>query len=120
MYGLLKQPDKNETAKKINASSKLLKHILINATLARNICVHSDRLFYFHSRFFMTFSLIDNTYKVNNNSNNLYMLIRSMEKILSKQDYNDLINSINKKFDKLNKLIKLLNARIILKIYINC
>ena len=42
----------------------------------------------------MTFSLIDNTYKVNNNSTNLHMLIRSMENFLSGQNYKDLINVI--------------------------
>ena len=115
-YGLLKQSDRNEISKKFNVSPKLLKQILINMTLARNICAHSDRLFSFHSKFFMTFNLIDNTYKINNNSTNLYMLIRSMEKFLSEQDYNDLINLINKEFDKLNESIKSIDARIILKI----
>lgn len=115
-YGLLKQSDRNEIAKKFNVSPKLLKQILINMTLARNICAHSDRLFSFHSKFFMTFSLIDNRYKVNNNSTNLYMLIRSMEKFLSEQDYKDLMNLINKEFIKLNESIKSIDARVILKI----
>ena len=115
-YGLLKQSDRNEIAKKFNVSPKLLKQILINMTLARNICAHSDRLFSFHSKFFMTFRLIDNTYKTNNNSTNLYMLIRSMEKFLSERDYKDLINLINKEFHNLNGSIKSIDTRIILEI----
>lgn len=116
LYGLLKQSDRNEIAKKFNISSKLLKQILVNMTLARNICAHSDRLFSFHSKFFMTFKLIDSTYKVKNNSTNLYMLIRSMEKFLNEQDYNDLINLIDGEYEKLDESIKSINASIILKI----
>lgn len=115
-YGLLKQSDRNEIAKKFNISPKLLKQILINMTLARNICAHSDRLFSFHSKFFMTFKLIDSAYKVNNNSTNLYMLIRSMEKFLNEQDYNDLINLVNEEYKKLDESIKSIDASVILKI----
>lgn len=116
LYGLLKQSDRNEIAKKFNISPKLLKQILVNMTLARNICAHSDRLFSFHSKFFMTFKLIDSTYKGKNNSTNLYMLIRSMEKFLNEQDYNDLINLIDVEYRKLDESIKSINASIILKI----
>lgn len=115
-YGLLKQSDRNEIAKKFNISPKLLKQILVNMTLARNICAHSDRLFSFHSKFFMTFKLIDSTYKVNNNSTNLYMLIRSMEKFLNGQDYKDLINLVNEEYKKLAESIKSIDASVILKI----
>lgn len=115
-YGLLKQSDRNEIAKKFNISPKLLKQILVNMTLARNICAHSDRLFSFHSKFFMTFKLIDSTYKVNNNSTNLYMLIRSMEKFLNEQDYKDLINLVNEEYKELAESIKSIDASVILKI----
>lgn len=115
-YGLLKQSDRNEIAKKFNISPKLLKQILVNMTLARNICAHSDRLFSFHSKFFMTFKLIDSTYKVNNNSTNLYMLIRSMEKFLNEQNYKDLINLVNEEYQKLDESIKSIDASVILKI----
>ncbi len=115
-YGLLKQSDRNEIAKKFNISPKLLKQILVNMTLARNICAHSDRLFSFHSKFFMTFKLIDSTYKVNNNSTNLYMLIRSMGKFLNEQDYKDLINLVNEEYKKLDESIKSIDASVILKI----
>ncbi len=121
LYGLLKQSVRNEIAKKFNISPKLLKQILVNMTLARNICAHSDRLFSFHSKFFMTFKLIDSTYKVNNNSTNLYMLIRSMEKFLNEQDYKDLINLVNEEYKKLKESIKSIDASVILKImgYLN-
>lgn len=115
-YGLLKQSDKNEIAKKFKVSPKVLKQILFNMTLARNICAHSDRLFSFHSKFFMTFKLIDSTYRIDNNSTNLYMLIRSMEKFLGEEDYNCLINLINEEYGKLKKSIKSIDVRVILKI----
>ena len=85
-------------------------------TMARNICAHSDRLFTFHSKFFISFRLIDDKYKVNNNSTNLYMLIRSMEIFLSKDEYDELIESFNKEIDKLKKDIKSIDTNIILKI----
>lgn len=44
------------------------------------------------------------------------MLIRSMEKILNEQDYNDLINLIDVEYKKLDESIKSINANIILKI----
>lgn len=116
LYGLLKQADRNEIAKKFKINSKLLKQILINMTMARNICAHSDRLFTFHSKFFISFRLIDDKYKVNNNSTNLYMLIRSMEIFLSKDEYDELIESFNEEIDKLKKDIKSIDTNIILKI----
>ena len=115
-YGLLKQSDRNEIAKKFNISPKLLKQILVNMTLARNICAHSDRPFSFHSKFFMSFKLIDSSYKVNNNSTNLYMLIRCMEKFLNKGDYEELIKLIETEFNKLKESIKSIDAKVILKV----
>lgn len=116
LYGLLKQSDRNEIAKKFNVSPKLLKQILVNMTLARNICAHSDRLFSFHSKFFISFKLIDSTYKVNNTSTNLYMLIRSMKNFLNEQDYKDLINLMAEEYKKLEESVKSVNTSIILKI----
>lgn len=115
-YGLLKQSDRNEIAKKFNVSPKLLKQILVNMTLARNICAHSDRFFSFHSKFFMSFKLIDSTYKVNNNSTNLYMLIKSMEKFLDEKDYKEFIILINEEYTKLKESVKSIDTKIILKI----
>ena len=116
LYGLLKQSDRNEIAKKFKINSKLLKQILVNMTMVRNICAHSDRLFTFHSKFFMSFKLIDSTYKMNNCSTNLYMLIRCMEKFLNKNEYDNLIKSFNNEYIKLRKNIKSINTNVILKI----
>ena len=115
-YGLLKQSDRNEIAKKFGISPKLLKQILVNMTLARNICAHSDRLFSLHSKFFMSFNLIDKTYKVDNNSTNLYMLLRCMEKFLSSEEYKNLMILIDNEYNKLVKSIKSIDTKIILKI----
>ena len=60
-YGLLKQSDRQAIAKYFKISDKLLKQILINLTLARNISAHSDRLYTFHSKFFISYKLIDKT-----------------------------------------------------------
>lgn len=115
LYGLLKQSDRNEIAKKFNIPPKLLKQILINMTLIRNVCAHSDRLFSFHSKFLISFNLIDKNYKVYN-STNLYMLIRCMEIFLSKNDYKKMTNQINRECKKISKVIKSIDSNIILKI----
>ncbi len=115
-YGLLKQSDRNEIAKKFNIHPKLLKQLLINMTMARNNCAHSDRLFSFHSKFYMSFKMIDSSYKVENKSTNLYMLIRCMKKFLNEKDYETLYNSIMNEYDKLSELIKSVDVNIIPKI----
>lgn len=85
-------------------------------TLARNICAHSDRLFSFHSKFFISFKLIDSTYKVEKNSTNLYMLIRTLEKFLDENDYKEFITQIKEAYAKLKESIKSIDANTILKI----
>lgn len=45
-YGLLKQTDRQNVSKYFKLSDKLLKQILINLTMVRNISAHSDRLFF--------------------------------------------------------------------------
>ena len=64
----------------------------------------------------MSFKLIDSSYKVNNNSTNLYMLIRCMEKFLNKGDYEELIKLIETEFNKLKESIKSIDAKVILKV----
>lgn len=100
-YDLLKQSDRQAIAKYFKISDKLLKQILKNLTTIRNVAAHSDRLYNYTSKFYFSFKLIDMTYVKSDNITNLYMVIRCMEKLLTREQYADLCDSIN---DAINKL----------------
>ena len=113
-YGLLKQSDRQAIAKYFKVSDKSLKQILKNLTTIRNVAAHSDRLYDYTSKFYLSFKLIDKSYKKSNNITNLYMVIRSMEKLLTKEQYEELYNSINEEIKKLGQKLKAINIDIIL------
>lgn len=102
-YGLLKQSDRQAIAKYFKISDKLLKQILKNLTTIRNIAAHSDRLYNYTSKFYLSFKLIDSTYMKQDNITNLYMVIRCMEKLLTKEQYEELYNSILEEISKLGE-----------------
>ena len=102
-YGLLKQSDRQAIAKYFKISDKLLKQILKNLTTIRNIAAHSDRLYNYTSKFYLSFKFIDNTYIKRDNITNLYMVIRCMEKLLTQEQYEELYNSILKEISKLDE-----------------
>lgn len=106
-YGLLKQSDRQAVAKYFKISDKLLKQILKNISTIRNIAAHSDRLYSYTSKFYLSFKLIDKDYDKPDNITNLYMVIRCMEKLLTKEQYENLYGSIN---DEMNKLKGKLNS----------
>ncbi len=96
LYTMLKQSDRQMVSKEFKISDKLLKQIMKNITMIRNICAHNDRLFSFHSKFFLTFKDIDTTYKNKDNIVNLYMIMKSMQKLLDetkKIEFEKLINN---------------------------
>ena len=79
-YGLLKQSDRQAIAKYFKISDKLLKQILKNLTTVRNVAAHSDRLYNYTSKFYISFKLIDENYIKSDNITNLYMVERCMER----------------------------------------
>lgn len=86
-YGLLKQSDRQSIAKKYKISDKVLKQLLKNLTIVRNIAAHSDRLYSFRSKYNISFKTIDKNYKREDNFVNLYMIIKSMGILLTKEQY---------------------------------
>lgn len=82
-YGLLKQSDRQAIAKHFKISDRLLKQILKNITMVRNISAHNDRLFCFRSKYYLSFKDIDKKYKRNDNETNLYMVMTSMKCFLN-------------------------------------
>lgn len=115
-YGLLKQSDRQAIAKYFKISDKLLKQILKNLTTIRNVAAHSDRLYNYTSKFYLSFKLIDKNYVKSDNITNLYMVIRCMEKLLTKEQYEDLYSSILKEVELLDKKLKSINMSKVLKI----
>lgn len=105
-YGLLKQSDRQAIAKYFKISDKLLKQILKNLTTVRNVAAHSDRLYNYTSKFYISFKLIDENYIKSDNITNLYMVVRCMERLLTKEQYETLYNSIYEEIKKLNEKIK--------------
>lgn len=108
LYTMLKQVDRQSISKEFKVSDKLLKQIMKNMTMIRNICAHNDRLFSFHSKFLISFKNIDKNYNNKDNSTNIYMIMKSMQLLLDddkKQEFENLINSeIEKLKDKVNSV----------------
>ena len=115
-YGLLKQSDRQAIAKYFKISDKLLKQILKNLTTIRNVAAHSDRLYNYTSKFYLSFKLIDENYIKSDNITNLYMVVRCMEKLLTKEQYKELYNSICEETGKLEEKLKSVEINNITKI----
>lgn len=102
-YGLLKQKDRQYIAKQFNLSDKILKQILKNLTIVRNISAHFDRLYCFRSKYYISFKSIEENYDNKANFTNLYMIIRCMNCLLDNKQKNKFNKEINRKIKKLSK-----------------
>ena len=94
LYAMLKQSDRQSISKNFKLSDKVLRQIIINMTMIRNICAHNDRLFSFHSKFRISFKYIEKDY--NENSVNIYMMMKCMEYLLPKEKKKEFIKLIKK------------------------
>ena len=103
LYDMLKQSDRQSISKNFKLSDKVLRQIIINMTMIRNICAHNDRLFSFHSKFRISFKYIEKDY--NENSVNIYMMMKCMEYLLPKEKKKEFIKLIKKE-------IKILDNRL--------
>ena len=115
-YGLLKQSDRQIIAKRFKISDVLLKQILKCLTNIRNICAHNDRLFCYRDKYTLKFKEIDSNYTPKDNLTNLYMMIRAMQILLEKRQYNSLVKAIEKEINKLNNKLNSININNILRI----
>lgn len=115
-YGLLKQSDRQMIAKKFKISDALLKQILKCLTNVRNICAHNDRLFCYRDKYTLKFKEIDTNYVIKDNLTNLYMMIRAMQIILDKRQYNSLVKAIEKEIKKLDNKLNSVDIKNILRI----
>ena len=83
-------------------------------TMIRNICAHNDRLFSFHSKFRISFKYIQKNY--NENSVNVYMIMKCMEKLLPKDKKKEFVKLINNEINILEKKLKSIKLDNILNI----
>lgn len=105
-YSLLKQSDRQKISKYFKLSDKLLRQILINLTMVRNISAHSDRLFNYRNKYDISFKNIEKDYNRKEYLCNLYMIIKSMKVLLDEEKYREFEDLLNREIEKLkNKLI---------------
>lgn len=114
-YGLLKQSDRQAISKYFKLSDKLLKQILKNLTLIRNICAHNDRLYCFRSKSYLSYKEIDKKYIKEDNETNLYMIMTAMKYFLN-NDYETFENEIWDEINELNTKLTSINISNILNI----
>ena len=111
---MLKQSDRQMISKEFKISDKLLKQIMKNMTMIRNICAHNDRLFSFHSKFLLTFKDIDKRYVNKDNSTNVYMIMKSMQALLDEDKSLEFEKLIDVELGKLGSKIKSVDINMIL------
>lgn len=114
LYTMLKQVDRQSISKEFKISDKLLKQIMKNMTMIRNICAHNDRLFSFHSKFLITFKIIDKNYDNKDKSTNIYMIMKSMKLLLGGDIGKEFENLIIDEIENLKSKIKSVDHNIIL------
>ena len=114
LYAMLKQSDRQSISKNFKLSDKVLKQIIVNMTMIRNICAHNDRLFSFHSKFRISFKYIQKNY--NEKSVNIYMVMKCMESLLPKDKKKEFVKLINNEIKTLDSKLKSIKMDNILKI----
>lgn len=115
-YGLLKQADRQNISKYFKLSDKLLKQILVNLTMVRNICAHSDRLFCYRNKYYIAFKNIDRDYISEDNLTNLYMVMRCMQLLLDEDKYKEFEELFYNEIDRLKSKLNSINIEDMLKI----
>ena len=115
-YSLLKQSDRQKISKYFKLSDKLLRQILINLTMVRNISAHSDRLFNYRNKYDISFKNIEKGYNRKEYLCNLYMIIKSMKVLLDEEKYQEFENLLNREIEKLKEKLIVVDINDILRI----
>ena len=115
-YSLLKQSDRQKISKYFKLSDKLLRQILINLTMVRNISAHSDRLYSYRNKYDISFKNIEKDYNRKEYLCNLYMIIKSMKVLLDEEKYQEFENLLNYEIEKLKEKLIVIDINDILRI----
>ena len=119
-YDLLEDSIKNKITKKYGLSNKALISALSTLNLFRNICAHNNRIYnYKINNDEMQLSDLDVHYKLNipkdkNNKyikgkNDLFAVLISLKYLLSKDDFNDLVNELETSINTLKSNLKVIS-----------
>lgn len=113
---MLKQNDRQYISKYFKISDKLLKQILVNLTMIRNISAYSDRLFCYRNKYYISFKNINKNYKRDGNFTNIYMIIECMKVLLDENKFNEFENLFYAEVDKLKESLHSIDINDILRI----
>lgn len=114
LYNILKQQDRQKISKQFGVSDKELMQIIKNITLVRNICCHNDRLFSYHSKFYLPLKKIHPNYKRGSTySTNMFLILKSIQFILKSDSLETLIYQ---EIYKLKDNIKSVNIKLVLNL----
>ena len=114
LYCMLKQTDRQTISKEFKVPDNFFKQLMKNITMIRNICAHNDRMFSFHSKFLITFKIIDSNYYNKDNSTNIYMIMKSIQRLLDKDKSDEFERLVNLEIEKLKNNIKSVDINLIL------
>lgn len=70
--------------------------------MIRNISAHSDRLFCYRNKYYISFKNIDKNYKRNGNFTNIYMIIQCMKVLLDEEKFKEFEDLFNIEVNKLH------------------
>lgn len=112
LFSILKQKDRQEISKKYKLNDNVLKQMLINFTIVRNLCAHNDRLFTYSSRNKIIIKNIDSLNK--NCYPNLNIIKESMKLILTYENSIRFEKEINNQIYILRNNIKSIDVNRIL------
>lgn len=111
----MKQNDRQKISKCFNINDRLLKNILGNLTSVRNISAHDNRLYTYRSTFYIRLDKIKKSPdKVLHT--NMYIIIKSLELLLEKEHYDEMIKSINNELKKLEGKLTSITIKEVLKV----
>lgn len=113
---MLKQSDRQKISKYFKLADKLLKQILINLTMVRNISAQSDRLFTYRNKYDISFKNIEKDYNRKENLCNLYMIIKCMQVLLDEDKYQEFDCLLTKEIEKLKEKLIVIDINDILRI----
>lgn len=114
-YGLMKQQDRQEISKFFSINDRLLKNILGNLTSVRNIAAHDDRLYTYRSTFYIR---LDKTKKSPDKAlhTNMFIIIKSLELLLEKDQVIEMKNLIAKELDDLKSNLTSISVDEVLRV----
>ncbi len=113
-YGILQQKDRQTVSKYFKLSDKVLKQMLINFTMVRNIAAHSDRLFCYRSKYYINFE--KNCKRNEKMITSLYTIIRCMERLLKEEQYKEFKRLFGKEIKRLETKLTSIAIKDVLKI----